>query len=131
MMIRIHRLVFSALMILMIISGCSTGKASKVPIETDQAPEDFLSRPRFNKPAGRPLGRVLLSWDMIESADGYEIQMSDSENFTRVEKNWTIKGYNLELPIAGGAVKWFRIRSFNNKTASSWSTELKVEEQSL
>ena len=49
-------------------------------------PEDFLSRPRFEKPAPRPLGRVLLSWNSVENAEGYDIQMADTESFEAVEK---------------------------------------------
>jgi hypothetical protein len=111
--------------------GCSTGGSSKVAVETEEMPDDFLTRPRFEKPAARPLGRVLLRWGIVDDADGYELQMSDTESFLTIGKTWTIRGYNLELPIESDVTIWFRIRSFNKKATSRWSAPLIVDEASL
>ncbi len=43
-----------------------------------------------------------------------------------VEKNWTISGTSLELPIEEGNALWFRVRSFNSETSSRWSATQKV-----
>ncbi len=83
------------------------------------------------KPIPRPLGRVLLRWGIVDDADGYELQMSDTESFLTIGKTWTIRGYNLELPIESDVTIWFQIRSFNKKATSRWSAPLKVDEASL
>ena len=101
--------------------------ANQVEADTDS----FIPRPRFNKPQARPLGRVLLSWDGNDSAEGYEIQMSTDESFSEISRNWMVNGLNLELPIDPESVMWFRIRSFNQNTSSRWSAVLKVEEKLL
>ncbi len=130
-MIRSPGPVILAITLCLIPSGCSTRESAADAIGTEEMPEDFLSRPRFEKPAPRPLGRVLLRWGIVDDADGYELQMSDSESFLTIGKTWTIRGYNLELPIESNVAIWFRIRSFNTKATSRWSTPLLVDETSL
>jgi len=131
MIVRILRPVLLIISLALTVSSCVSEKP--VDIQTADAADDenFLPRPRFEKPQGRPLGRVLISWDRIDGAEGYEIQMSQGESFDEVLKNWTISGRNLELPIESGAVLWFRIRAFDSKTTSRWSSALKVEEKLL
>ena len=131
MMIRILSLAILAITLCLIPSGCSTGNSSAGSVDTEEMPDDFLTRPRFEKPIARPLGRVLLRWGIVDDADGYELQMSDTESFLTIGKTWTIRGYNLELPIESDVTIWFRIRSFNKKATSRWSTPLKVDEASL
>jgi hypothetical protein len=131
MMIRILVVTIIILAVGLIPAGCKTNASSAEISTDDDMPEDFLSRPRFEKPAPRPLGRVLLSWNSVENAEGYDIQMADTESFAAVEKAWTIRGHNLELPIQSGALKWFRIRSFNGRFSSRWSAPLEVEDFEL
>lgn len=128
---RILALTLITVFLCLIPTGCKTG-ASTAEISVDEVmPEDFLSRPRFSKPLGRPLGRVLLHWESVRDANGYEIQMSNSDNFVSVSKNWTVRGLNLELPIESGKKIWFRIRAFNGNATSGWSAPLEVNEDSL
>ncbi len=131
MMIRILLIALLLTGILFFSTACSSGKASEQAVEIVNADEGFISRPRFDKPHGRPLGRVLISWDSVEGAEGYEIQMSGSEMFSDDVKKWTIRGRNLELPIESGSLVWFRIRAFNKETASRWSAPLMIEEKML
>jgi hypothetical protein len=112
-------------------AGCGTGSQLDEDTAIEEMPEDFLSRPRFEKPSGRPLGRVLLNWDAVIDADGYEIQMSNSDNFEAILKNWTVRGQNLELPVETGRTFWFRIRAFNTTATSRWSVPLEVNEALL
>ena len=130
-MIRILSATILILAVCLIPAGCKTNESTAEISTDDEMPEDFLSRPRFEKPTPRPLGRVLLSWDSVENAEGFEIQMADTESFAAVEKAWTIRGHNLELPIQTGVHKWFRIRSFNGRFSSRWSATLEVEESEL
>lgn len=111
--------------------SCKTGPTTAESSVEELMPEDFLSRPRFNKVQGRPLGRVLLQWDLVADANGYEIQISGSDNFAAILKNWTVRGSNLEIPIESGEKFWFRIRAFNGSATSEWSTPLEVKEDSL
>lgn len=131
MMIRIFSLVIVAITLCFVSIGCTTGGSSTDTVEIEEMPDDFLSRPRFEKPAARPLGRVLLRWGIVDDSDGYELQMSDTESFLTIGKTWTIRGNNLDLPIESNVTIWFRIRSFNTKATSSWSAPLEVEEASL
>lgn len=80
---------------------------------------------------GRPLGRVLLKWDGILDAGGYEIQMSNADNFVVISKNWTVRGLNLEIPMESGGKFWFRIRAFNDSATSEWSSTLEINENTL
>ena len=131
MMIRIFSIIIVAITLCLVPVACTSDGSSTDTIGTEEMPEDFLSRPRFEKPAARPLGRVLLRWGIVEDSDGYELQMSDTETFLTIGKSWTIRGNNLELPIESNVTIGFRIRSFNTKATSSWSAPLEVEEASL
>lgn len=131
MMNRILKLILITVILCLIPLGCKTAPQN-TEIGADEAmPEDFLARPRFLKPQARPLGRVLLQWEGVDSADGYEIQMSEIDNFADNTRKWTIRGLNLELPIESGKKFWFRIRAFTGSTASAWSSILEVREDSL
>jgi len=128
---KLQLLLLSAILLFLSISCSSEGLGDRsIPNEITEN-ETFISRPRFNKPLGRPLSRVQISWDGIETAEGYEVQMSETESFNTIHKKLTIRGRNLELPIDSGAVVWFRIRAFNTKATSEWSSLLKVEEREL
>jgi len=127
---KLHLLML-ALSLASVVTGCSTAAVAETQVAEEIADEDFLPRPRFGKAQARPLGRVMISWENIESAEGYEIQMADSESFNNILKKWTIRGCFLELPLEHGSVLWFRIRAFNRETSSRWSAVLKVEEKSL
>ena len=131
MVIRILRFALLLLSTILLFTSCTSGKISEPAVEDVNVEDGFISRPRFDKPQGRPLGRVLINWDSVEDAEGYEIQMSGSELFNDDLKNWTIRGRNLELPIDSGSIVWFRIRAFNKETTSRWSAPLKIEEKML
>jgi hypothetical protein len=68
----------------------------------------------------------MLQWSRIDQAAGYEIQMSGNPDFANIEKSWTVRGLNLELPMKSDEGKWFRIRSFTSESRSQWSVPLKV-----
>ena len=131
MVIRILRLALLLISTILFSTSCSSGKISEPAVDNENVEDGFISRPRLDKPQGRPLGRVLISWDSVEAAEGYEIQMSGGELFSDDVKKWTIRGRNLELPIESGSVVWFRIRAFNKETTSRWSAPLKIEEKML
>lgn len=131
MVIRILRFALLLISMTLLFASCSSGKISDPAVDDVNLEDTFISRPRLDKPQGRPLGRVLISWNSIEGAEGYEVQMSGSELFSDDVKKWTIRGRNLELPIESGSVVWFRIRAFNKETTSRWSAPLKIEEKML
>ncbi|RKX80404.1 MAG: hypothetical protein DRP60_03295 [Spirochaetes bacterium] len=131
MVIRILQIALLITSTILISTACTSGKTSEPIVDSVTIEDGFFSRPRFDKPQGRPLGRVLISWDSVEAAEGYEIQMSGNELFNDNVKKWTIRGRNLELPIESGSVVWFRIRAFNKETASRWSAPLRIEEKLL
>ncbi|PIE05108.1 MAG: hypothetical protein CSA76_00735 [Spirochaetales bacterium] len=112
------------LSVLLLFSACQSVEEGAA--KTDSSENVFLSRPAFRSPVFRPLGRVLLSWEPVSEAQGYQLQMSRDENFAAVERSWTIRGQNLELPVEPGIRLYFRIRSFNNSTSSRWSSVLAV-----
>jgi hypothetical protein len=111
--------------------GCTSDVRRDSDIPIVAAEEAFLPRPRFDKPAARPLSRFLLTWDSVDGAEGYQIQMSENQNFVQIDRAWTIKGNNLELPIEDGQTLFFRIRSFDESTTSRWSAVLEVKEELL
>lgn len=128
---RILALTLISVFLCLVPVGCGTGPSTAEILADEVMPEDFLSRPRFNKPMGRPLGRVLLKWDGIFDAGGYEIQMSNADNFAVISKNWTVRGLNLEIPMESGGKFWFRIRAFNDSATSEWSSTLEINENTL
>ena len=111
--------------------GCASGDRRDSELTVVPVEENFLARPRFDNPAARPLNRFLLTWDSVDGAEGYQIQMSENRDFTQINRAWTIKGNNLELPIKVGQTLFFRIRSFDESTTSRWSVVLEVKEDSL
>jgi len=113
-------------MVIFGVLGCASGRVPAPADLSEEMPVDFLARPRFEKPLPRPLGRVMLVWQQIDEAAGYEIQMSGNQDFTRIEKSWTVRGLNLELPMENDDGRWFRIRAFTAQSRSQWSVPLKV-----
>ncbi|MDF1568926.1 MAG: hypothetical protein RQ801_04970 [Spirochaetaceae bacterium] len=77
------------------------------------------------------MSRFLLTWDSVDGAEGYQIQMSENRKFVQIDRAWTIKGNNMELPIEDGQTLFFRIRSFDESTTSRWSAVLEVKEELL
>jgi len=108
--------------------GCATKQPDSPSDISNEAPETFLPRPRFTNPIPRPLNRVLLQWLEIEKADGYEIQMSETESFNTITKMWIVKGVNLEIPIPREGTIRLRIRAFNSSATSGWSAVLEIKE---
>lgn len=92
---------------------------------------DLLGRPLFEKPVRRPLGRVLLSWNEVSGADGYELQESDTESFSKILRNWTMSGVHIELPFEKGVTRWYRVRSFTLEKTSRWSSILRFDAKDL
>ncbi len=114
-----------------VISGCSSaGDAARRGQGGDSAgadvAESFIQRPYFRDVQARPLERILLSWDTVPDIDGYLLQMSLSPDFSSLEKSWTIRGQNLELPLNGSSRHYFRIRAFKGAQRSRWSSTLEV-----
>jgi|GEM_PF-1826950 len=109
-----------------VIVACVANPDTNVHKSFEDLPSSFIARPRFEKPVFRPLGRILLQWNSIDEAEGYEIQMSDSQDFLLIEKTWIVRGLKLEIPLESEEGWWFRIRSFKTDMQSEWSTALKV-----
>ena len=115
-----------------LLAGCATESddSSMNHPNTDSA-DLLLARPRFERPAVRPLGRVLLRWDAVEGADGYELQSSEKKDFSTVSGSWTVSTANIELPMDSDTIVWFRVRTFDQNSVSRWSSSLRVEEKEL
>ncbi len=126
MIARLIQLTLLACVFLMFSVSCTTEKGASENVENQTVEESLLSRPFLEKAIPRPLGRILLKWSTVDGATGYNLEMSTSEDFEMVEKNWTISGTSLELPIEEGNALWFRVRSFNSETSSRWSATQKV-----
>lgn len=107
--------------------GCIT-KYRELPVDaTSIDAENLLPRPLFEKSVIRPLGRILITWNAIDEAIGYELQESDSENFQRIIQNWTMSGVSIELPYIEGITRWYRTRSFTLKKTSRWSPVVRLD----
>ncbi len=108
--------------------GCVTNQQADLPVDAGSPDaRNLLPRPQFGKPMLRPLGHVLLTWDRISEASGYELQESDSEDFQRILQNWIVSGMSIELPFSKGMTRWYRIRSFDLEKTSYWSPVLRLE----
>lgn len=97
----------------------------------DEVTVNILMRPRFNKAAIRPLGHVLLSWTAVESVSGYELQMSDSVDFTNIRQTWTLNNNHIELPFDSQIIRWYRVRSFIPEELSNWSEIFRLDPKEL
>ena len=97
----------------------------------ENTPESPLGRPRFDKPSRRPLSHVLIRWNRIQGADGYELESSETRDFSAVKSAWTTSSTSIELPLSGGSVLWFQVRSFDENSVSRWSSPLRVKEGEL
>ncbi len=112
-------------------ASCASGVKTDSNVSSNEEMEGILSRPRFEKPVARPLGRVLISWAPVADADGYEIQSSKTEDFQSTEKSWTLSGTELELILKEKEIVFVRIRSFSGNTVSRWSGSLEIREGTL
>jgi len=112
--------------IALVVPACAGSRRNIVSDVPTEEAEDFLPRPRFDKPVPRPLNRVLLTWDGIDGADGYEVQLSRDSEFQTIDTTWTIKGSSLEIPVASGTVVFLRIRAFKDELLSGWSLGVEV-----
>lgn len=113
------------------VASCATGRKQDETITSEEEMDEILSRPRFEKPVTRPLGRVLISWTAVMNADGYEIQSSNTEDFQNTGKSWTVSGTELELVLKQDEILFVRIRSFAGNTVSRWSNVLEIREGKL
>ena len=101
-------------------------------LENDKGISDMLlERPRFDKPVRRPLAHILIRWNRVQGADGYELQSSETRDFSNPGGFWTTSSTSVELPLSGGAVMWFQVRSFDENSVSRWSSPLRVKEGEL
>lgn len=124
------KILYMILSLCTIFSCASTNDKERSEAQED-AKDPYLAKTTFNKPLARPLGQVLLSWTLVEGAEGYELQCSDSENFENVVKNWTLSGTQIEIPREEGIHYWYRVRSFTLDTMSRWSSSLQLSERVL
>ena len=75
-----------------------------------------------------PLSRLRLTWNGVDGAEGYELQMASNEDFDDVVRSWTVSGLLLEVEIKDDApTLWFRIRCFRGNEVSRWSAPLMIE----
>ena len=126
MMIRTFPILLASLMLLSCASTSEPTEAS--PSETTETSETFLSRPRLLDPSFMPLSRVRLTWNGVEGAEGYELQMASTEDFDDIVRSWTVSGLLLEVEIKDDApTLWFRIRCFRGNEVSRWSAPLMIE----
>ena len=101
-------------------------------LENDKGISDMLlERPRFDKPVRRPLAHILIRWNRVQGADGYELQSSETRDFSTPGGVWTTSSTSVELPLSGGAVMWFQVRSFDENSVSRWSSPLRIKEGEL
>jgi hypothetical protein len=111
--------------------SCASKSDSADGLPNAEATEAFLTRPRFEKPVARPMSRVLISWDEVEGADGYEIQASRTSQFDPLEKAWTVSGTEHELGFSGEGILYVRIRAFAGSAVSRWSAVLELREDRM
>ena len=125
------KLIFFILCTVLFLYSCTT-EPDTLPINDNTSnPEEFLKRPRFEKPVPRPLGYVKLTWTQDENVSGYELQMSDTESLSTITKIWTLSDNYIELPAAPGVIRWFRVRSFIPEQSSRWSEILRLDSKDL
>jgi hypothetical protein len=79
----------------------------------------------------RPLHRVLISWENINGADGYEVQTSLTSDFDPLEKAWTVSGTEHELQFSDDGILYVRVRAFSENAVSGWSVVLELREDRL
>ena len=113
-----------------LLSSCA-GSPDDALENNDDTTYPLLERPRFDKPARRPLTHVLIRWNRIQGADGYQLESSETEDFSAVENSWITSSTSVELPLSGGAVMWLQVRSFDEGSVSRWSSPLRVKEGEL
>ena len=113
-----------------LLSSCA-GSPDDALENNDDTTYPLLERPRFDKPARRPLAHVLIRWNRIQGADGYQLESSETEDFSAVENSWITSSTSVELPLSGGAVMWLQVRSFDEGSVSRWSSPLRVKEGEL
>ena len=106
--------------------SCASRNKPDTGTTNPEISESFIPRPYLERAVPRPLGRILISWQPVESATGYQLQMSYDADFSEIEKSWTIRGVSLELPVDPEDILLFRIRAFNSDTTSRWSPSLEV-----
>lgn len=81
--------------------------------------ESSLDRPLLSKSVTEVNSLV---WTVINEAQGYDIQISLSPDFSDVEREWTIHDHNsLTIPEDIKSISYVRVRSFNNDSISPWS----------
>ena len=131
MMKRLSLITAIALASSIVVISCASGRDVDTAAPTEEQSDGFLSRPRFEKPVPRPLGRVLVFWKPVKDADGYEVQSSRFEDFEIVDKTWTVSGTELELSLSGRQTIYLRIRSFAENSVSRWSSVLELREDAL
>jgi hypothetical protein len=102
--------------------GCRSTKE-----EVSAAPEpDFAARPKVLITSSGNSLPVRLKWQEVSGARGYEIQESDTENFTSSLRNWTLRTNSFQLDKMRSPVVYVRVRSLFEDGTSRWSETLQV-----
>ena len=116
------RLLLSLILLFPFLSACrSTGEESAAAIE-----EPFMARPRILVESSRASLPLRLQWESVSGAKGYELQISDSENFNSSLRNLTITQSSFLLEELDSSVLYIRVRSIFDGGTSRWSETLQV-----
>jgi len=94
-------------------------------------PAITLPAPALSSPADRATGvsrTPTFSWNTVQTATAYELQVSNSSAFTTTvidAKNITQPTYSMNSILAGRTLYFWRVRSVNNGIAGPWSSALR------
>jgi endonuclease I len=76
----------------------------------------------LNNSQNIPLENLIVSWEVVDGADGYDLHLSLTENFLSVTQFSNIQANSLQLQGLQNATKYYwRVRTVQNSTFSNWS----------
>jgi hypothetical protein len=94
-------------------------------------PSITLTAPLLQSPSDRATGvsrTPLLTWNQVQAATTYDIQVSNSSVFTTIVLDITdvsATNYSVSNILAGRTLYYWRVRAVNNGVRGPWSTALR------
>ena len=89
----------------------------------------YMSRPKILLDSNRTSLPVLLSWEEVNGAKSYEMQVSDTADFNSSLQNWTLRGNTFSFSDMKSEQMFLRIRSVYPGGTSRWSETLIIRKE--